>query len=869
MANEVAETRVDYISDDLGIPKEDVLMIIQKLRDIRLLADAKDLIAYLDEGMASKGVNNLYAYQELEEYILDKLSADTITINLKELNEQVEAAGIKKITPDKIRKLINYWVIKGVVKKENSKYSQNHFKLTLCREKEFLKKEAEKRWDIAEFILYQLDEINEQNESIVEFSVLELKEAYDFGKQLLMMSATSKEIEDALFYLSRIGVLKLDGGFLVIYNALSIERLERDNKIRYKIDDYQKLKKYYEQKTQMIHIVGEYAKIMLEDYQAALQFVDDYFQMEYSAFLRKHFKGERGIEIRRNLSPEKFRQLFGELSPSQLRIINDKQSQYIVVAAGPGSGKTRILVHKLASLLLMEDVKHEQLLMVTFSRAAATDFKKRLIKLIGTAANFVEIKTFHSYCFDILGRMGTVEKSEDVIGEATQRILNNEVEISRITKTVLVIDEAQDMDEDEARLIRALIQKNPDMRVIAVGDDDQNIFSFRGSSSEHMKKLLENENSKLYELVENYRSKSNLVHLTNIFVENIKNRMKHRPIIPVQGDNGKICVFEYKNDSFVFSAIYQLIESGIYGSTGILTRTNEEALQVAAILKKNNIRTRVIQRNEEFRLDDLVEIRYFIECLELTDESHIILNENWDKAKKQLKEKFKNSKIIDLCERLLEEFEAVNTEVKYISDFMGFLKESKEEDFYDRNQGIATVSTIHKSKGWEFDHVVILLRDFHLNNDEDKRLLYVGMTRAKKSLTIHYNNNFLSERKNYKYGLVEAFEYRYINSYYDDYNTIVKQLRHRDIYLSYFYRLQHNVKRLKSGDKLQVDESGCLDLNGNRILYFSKRFKNEMQKYIYKGYRPVDAKVDYILFWEEEDKGKEIPIVFPAIEFEK
>ena len=45
----------------------------------------------------------------------------------------------------------------------------------------------------------------------------------------------------------------------------------------------------------------------------------------------------------------------------------------------------------------LEDVKHEQLLMVTFSRAAASEFKKRLINLIGGAALFVDIKTFHSF----------------------------------------------------------------------------------------------------------------------------------------------------------------------------------------------------------------------------------------------------------------------------------------------------------------------------------------------------------------------------------------------------------------------------------------------------------------------------------------
>ena len=64
-----------------------------------------------------------------------------------------------------------------------------------------------------------------------------------------------------------------------------------------------------------------------------------------------------------------------------------------------------------------------------------------------------------------------------------QKIRDNEVEISHITKTVLVIDEAQDMNEDEYNLICTLMELNEEMRVIAVGDDDQNIYEFRGSSS--------------------------------------------------------------------------------------------------------------------------------------------------------------------------------------------------------------------------------------------------------------------------------------------------------------------------------------------------------------------------------------------------
>ena len=184
-----------------------------------------------------------------------------------------------------------------------------------------------------------------------------------------------EEVEESLLYLAKIGALKLDGGFLVIYNAMNIKRV-KDNRARFSKDDYRVLDEFYRQRIQQIHIVGEYANMMVKDYNAAQQFVKDYFQMDYRRFVSKYFKGERVNEIQRNLTPRKYKELFGELSACQKQIITDKDTRCIVVAAGPGSGKTRVLVHKLASLLLLEDVKHEQLLMLTFSRAAATEITK-------------------------------------------------------------------------------------------------------------------------------------------------------------------------------------------------------------------------------------------------------------------------------------------------------------------------------------------------------------------------------------------------------------------------------------------------------------------------------------------------------------
>jgi ATP-dependent DNA helicase RecQ len=192
---------------------------------------------------------------------------------------------------------------------------------------------------------------------LVEFSVLELQEAFNKQIQLFEIKATIEDIEDTLFYLSRIESIKIEGGFLVIYNKLSIDRIEQNNRVQYKEQDYQKLSQYYDHKVQQIHIVGEYAKKMIDDYTGALKFVDDYFQLNFPSFLSKYFKGDRETEIKRNITPKKYKQLFDVLSDVQRRIIDDKDSKYIVVAAGPGSGKTRVLVHKLASLLLMEDVK--------------------------------------------------------------------------------------------------------------------------------------------------------------------------------------------------------------------------------------------------------------------------------------------------------------------------------------------------------------------------------------------------------------------------------------------------------------------------------------------------------------------------------
>ena len=68
------------------------------------------------------------------------------------------------------------------------------------------------------------------------------------------------------------------------------------------------------------------------------------------------------------------------------------------------------------------------------------------------------------------------------------------------------------MDENEYRLVEILMEKNEDMRVIAVGDDDQNIFRFRGSDSKYLKNMITKHDARQYMLTDNYRSCKSIVN---------------------------------------------------------------------------------------------------------------------------------------------------------------------------------------------------------------------------------------------------------------------------------------------------------------------------------------------------------------------
>ena len=765
--------------------------------------------------------------------------------------------------------------------------------LIVTRDKdiETIIKRFERRIEVCRFIIERLYSLAEENsktiteesnnsssvdskEKPLQFSVVELLNDLKSSNQSLFSDFSSLQLEDveeALLYLSKIGAMKLEGGFLVLYNAMAIKRI-KEPRLHYKQEDYRMLNEFYKQKIQQIHIVGEYANLMVRDYDAALQYVQDYFQMDYHCFISKYFKGNRETEIERNVTPSKYKKLFGILSKRQKEIIDDHESRCIVVAAGPGSGKTRVLVHKLASLLLLEDVKHEQLLMLTFSRAAATEFKQRLMQLIGNAAHFVEIKTFHSYCFDLLGRVGNLDEAGDVVKQAAEMINNGEVEPNRISKTVLVIDEAQDMSKDDYALVSALMKANEEMRVIAVGDDDQNIYEFRGSNSQYLYELTQKEHSRFIEMTENYRSLRHIVNAANDFARNIRQRIKSTPIISMSQEDGEVRIVKHpyeiqEKKVYMYQPILEDVTRLLRSNASkeadassrkknetisILTQTNEEAVIMLALLHSHNIKAKLVQSMDGLRFWNLAEVRYFLKKIDQglkETKSPIIPDDIWETTKQQTFQKYATSQALPYLRRSLQIFEQTNR-AKYYSDLREFVFESSVEDFCDISKSDIVVSTIHKAKGHEFDHVLMLITHPEHPTDDILRRYYVGMTRAKHTLAIHTNGNLFDSLK--------SAQHLYDAQAYDEPNEIVLQLSHKDVNLGFSKPHKDAILCLRSGMPLTYhDHCLCLPSTGRDIAQLSIKMKEKLGKWELKGYKVTAARIRFIVAWKSKDAPRD------------
>src|SRR5688572_15229921 len=92
-----------------------------------------------------------------------------------------------------------------------------------------------------------------------------------------------------------------------------------------------------------------------------------------------------------------------------LKGLNDQQRAAVthagsplLIVAGAGSGKTRVLTNRIAYLLAERDVHPGEILAITFTNKAAGEMKERVTHLVGAKARMMWVSTFHSACVRIL-----------------------------------------------------------------------------------------------------------------------------------------------------------------------------------------------------------------------------------------------------------------------------------------------------------------------------------------------------------------------------------------------------------------------------------------------------------------------------------
>lgn len=736
---------VDDLADNTGVNRSNVHRVLYKLAEFDLIAMENDVSAYITRSVQKE----LEAHFEFENKLIEFLKS------LPDYQHEFHLRDVNDMLSEKTNHIrISKKIIQSFTHLSSlaNKKFKVKFHKEICRilQKEDLPKVIELvqlRQKVARTVISTLLEKYKSSNDEVEFSSTELQQSVNEVSKISL-----EGFHHTLVYLhDTLKEFKLRRGRLIYYQAFALqknERIEEQTPYQRRRDYNKSLKVYYERKTEAIHILmAFFKKLLREGWERCVKFIGDYFSMDYNAFKKLYKFDEKMIKL--PLTEERYRQIVKDLNQEQSKVFDDKTNRAIMVLAGPGSGKTKTLVHKIASLITLENHKPDHFLMLTHGRAAAAEFRNRLVKLIGGLAYEVDIMTFHAYALQLIGkRVSEQNRLDQAIELATQAIERGEIEIP--FKTMLILDEYQDVSLKTYRFITTLFKKmEANKRIIAVGDDDQCINNFDGDDRAEVAFMKafeyefndgvsieeEDENSgnfARYSLLNNYRSKSNIVTFANTFAKTIPDRLKLDDLIANDPDNGYIQIINYSLNTSMIPNIADLVEKDPSDNIAILCKTNQAVLTMYSILKSKGINVKYLTAKDGFRLGQLVELQDFLEAWKQA---------TFEDASKWMDERYKESSNLPLAQTVIERFvnetNAENSSSEYlITAFEEYLYDIEFEEF-ESTKAKVIVSTMHKAKGKEFESVYVMVENNFIQDDYQRRLLYVAITRAKENLYIH------------------------------------------------------------------------------------------------------------------------------------
>ena len=311
-----------------------------------------------------------------------------------------------------------------------------------------------------------------------------------------------------LIWLHKQKILRLTDGLMLFHQALKIRVLRQDGRDK-RIDtidrNYRLLEDHYQEQARKTHVMMAYGALASDD-RARQKLVEDYFTLPRSEF-DQAYPELTGEDVARPLSQADYDRIMGPLNDSQ-RAIVEAEDPAISVIAGPGSGKTRTIVHRIAYLIKVKRIQPDRILVLAYNRNAVRELRLRLQALVGNLASRLRVYTFHGLALALLGRTleetsrpnsskprDTETQFDNLLKDACdllegQEDEDDEIQVRRVrllgNTEHIFVDEYQDVTEQEYRLIRLISglgdsedsNQTTQFNLCVIGDDDQNIYGF-------------------------------------------------------------------------------------------------------------------------------------------------------------------------------------------------------------------------------------------------------------------------------------------------------------------------------------------------------------------------------------------------------
>ena len=770
-----------YDLERLGIASNDTVLTAFVHRGVeRASARRFEQAAALENGLI----------RLLQETAPDMSAGDMSTLHLRVATQQLKDEGNPHALPERLLRIVRS--IAGDGRGESGRggslgvrrLDPDTVQVTLQREWGALERTADLRRTAArrvlEHLLGALPQGSRGTDLLAETTLGKLLAAVRSDPILRSQARDPARLTDrALLWLHEQEVIRLNKGLTVFRPAMTIH-LKPETR-GFAQADFASLQLHYDEQVLQIHVMAEYAQRGLRPTADHLHLAMDYFALPEDDFLDRWLP-QRGAETSRQTTPESWRMIVESLNnPAQRQIVADNREQTnVLVLAGPGSGKTRVLVHRIAYLVRVRREDPRGILVLTYNRHAAVDVRRRLAELIGDDARGVMTLTCHALAMRLVGASfsGGAERMDDeyfrgVLRQATALLRGeglppDEADEYRTRLLAgfrwILVDEYQDIGREEYELISALAGKtltDPDekLSLFAVGDDDQNIYAFKGASVEYIRRFEADYNAKPAFLTDNYRSTGHVIAAANAVIQPARQRMKAGHPIAIDRNrarespggawatldpvaHGRVQVLPAGDDSIaqaqvVVAELWRL--SGLdpewnWSTCAVIARQWRYLDPVRALCELEGIP--VEMANEDFTgFWHLRETKTLLAWLRAQNPAVV---RGTDIAK-WLGGQAANPWIELLWEAAGEYGAETKGADAPLDHFTEWLAEWGRE--FRRSQRGLLLTTAHGAKGLEFDHVAVLDGSWDrvengVDCDSPRRLFYVAMTRARRTLTI-------------------------------------------------------------------------------------------------------------------------------------